>query len=425
MQYGTEWFRNRRNRKSQSVWLMILLVMAGSRISQAGEAEPFSPDPIPLWPEGAPGALGAAEQDRPTIRILKPSGSDPSPTGTAVVICPGGGYGILAYDHEGYQVAKWFNRIGITAAVLRYRHAPQYHHPVPLNDAQRAVRYLRANAEKWGLSPNRIGIMGFSAGGHLASTASTHFDSGNDDAKDKIDRVSCRPDFTILGYPVISLKSDFGHKGSLRNLLGGDPAPALVESLSNETQVTSETPPAFLFHTSEDRGVPVQNSLVYYQALIEHGISAELHAYQNGPHGVGLGIGDPVLHTWKERLHDWLRTNGLLADVERTAIQGTIKVNGQPLRWGTITFVPVRSKDSTLENRLPRAAAMVSRGRYKIPKSRGPVLGKCRVIIHNLGSVEPKPTIPDVEQLDFPSLVEIVADQPELSFAFQEERTLP
>ncbi|MCA9054353.1 MAG: alpha/beta hydrolase [Planctomycetaceae bacterium] len=350
------------------------------------------PEPILLWPDGAPGAMGADEIDRPSLRIYP--APEVTATGAAVLICPGGGYGALAYDHEGHQVAKWLNSIGVTGAVLRYRLGPKYHHPAPLNDAQRGLRYLRANAASLGIDPQRIGVMGFSAGGHLASTLSTHFNTDEEDldATDPIDDVSCRPDFAILAYPVISIGSEFGHKGSLRNLLGDDPDPELVQSLTNETQVTSETPPTFIFHTAEDPGVKVQNALVYYTALIEHGVKAELHVYQNGPHGVGLAPGDPVLGTWKERLQDWLRTNGFLARTERAGVSGEIQLDGEPLRWGMVALYPDRS-DERSEQTLPIAFAMVARGKFSIPEWRGPAVGTCRVQVVTLGDVQPRPTL--------------------------------
>jgi acetyl esterase/lipase len=345
-----------------------------------------------LWPDGAPDAKGDAEHDTPTIRIYHPP--EGTANGCGVVICPGGGYGILAYDHEGAQVAKWFNSIGVTGFVLRYRHAPHYKHPTPLGDAQRAIRYVRANAETIGVSPRRIGIMGFSAGGHLASTAATHFDSGNADSDDPIDRQSCRPDFAVLGYAVISMTADFGHKGSRRNLIGEGGSDELANLLSNEKQVTPETPPTFLFHTGEDAGVPVENALAFYSALRKAKVPGELHIYQYGPHGVGLAAGDPVVHTWKERLGDWLTTSGFRADVERAAVEGTVRLNGEDLRWGMITFVPT---DSTNQ---PTAFAMISRGKFSIPKHRGAVVGPCLIQVRDLGTVEPRPTIEDVQRLD-------------------------
>ncbi|MFG0297581.1 MAG: alpha/beta hydrolase [Maioricimonas sp. JB045] len=357
----------------------------------AGRCDAVGPEPQLLWPDGAPGAVGDEDVDRPLIRVYRPEGPA---NGAAVVIFPGGGYGALATDHEGHQFAKWFNRFGVTAAVVRYRLGRRYQHPAPLQDAQRAVRYMRHHANEFGIDPHRIGVMGFSAGGHLASTVSTHYDDGDESSDDPLERLSCRPDFTILGYPVISLMSDFGHKGSARNLLGDDPDPELLKSLSNETQVTEDTPPAFLFHTTEDRGVPVQNSLVYYRALVEHGVPAELHAYQNGPHGVGLGIGDPVLYSWKDRLQDWMQTSGFLTDVERAAVSGKITENGKPVSRGTITLIPLDDP----ENR-PIAWGRIGRGNYTIPADRGPTIGMHKIVIRDLGTVVPEPTIEDIREL--------------------------
>jgi acetyl esterase/lipase len=271
---------------------------------------PNVPKPELLWPDGAPGALGTADADKPSITpYLVPEGRG---TGTAIVVCPGGGYQILALDHEGAQVAQWLTSIGVAAFVLQYRLGPRYHHPIELGDAQRAIRAVRAKAARYRVLPDRIGIMGFSAGGHLASTAATHFDAGNPDAADPIDRVSSRPDFAVLAYAVISFTTPYMHRGSRDNLLGPNPDPKLVESLSNELQVTAAAPPTFLFHTSTDTVVPVENSVLYYLALRKAGVPAEMHIYAQGPHGVGLAATDEALSTWPARLADWLRGRGLL-----------------------------------------------------------------------------------------------------------------
>ena len=263
-----------------------------------------------LWPGGAPGALGDQDTDKPTLApYIVPQGRG---AGTAVIVCPGGGYVNLAMDHEGDQIARWLNSIGVTAFVLKYRLGPRYHHPIELGDAQRAIRTVRAKAAEYRVAPDRIGIMGFSAGGHLASTAGTHFDSGNASAPDPIDRVSSRPDFLVLGYPVISFTTPYTHRGSLRALLGDQPDPKLVENLSNELQVTAQTPPTFLFHTNADTGVPAENSVLFYMALRKAGVPAEIHIYERGPHGVGLAATDEALSSWPARLADWLRVRGLL-----------------------------------------------------------------------------------------------------------------
>lgn len=263
-----------------------------------------------LWPDGAPGAVGHDEQDKPSITIYLPSAQ--RATGAAVVVCPGGGYGGLAVDHEGKQVADWLTSNGIAAFVLRYRIAPRYRHPAPLQDAQRAIRTVRAGAATWKVDANRIGILGFSAGGHLTSTAGTHFDHGKADSQDPIERVSSRPDFLVLVYPVISFTTPFAHTGSRRNLLGENADDKLVQSLSNETQVTKDTPPTFLAHTNEDTGVPPENSVLFYLALRKAGVPSEMHIYEKGKHGLGLGASDPAFATWPSHCITWLRVRGLI-----------------------------------------------------------------------------------------------------------------
>jgi acetyl esterase/lipase len=268
-----------------------------------------------LWPMGAPGAVGTEDRDKPSLTISLPPADKAN--GTAVVVCPGGGYGALATGHEGKDPADWLNRHGIAAFVLRYRLGPRYHHPAPIQDAQRALRLVRSRAKEWKLDPKRIGIWGFSAGGHLASTAATHFDDGKPDADDPIKRVSCRPDFAILCYPVITLRPPVTHGGSRRNLLGDKPDEALVASLCNDEQVTEKTPPTFLFHTDEDRAVPPENSILFYQALRKKKVPVELHIYEKGPHGIGLGFGRGAVSAWPEQLAGWLQTRGLLSAEKR------------------------------------------------------------------------------------------------------------
>jgi len=265
---------------------------------------------IRLWPGDAPGAKGAESADIPTLTAyLPPKGQA---NGAAVVICPGGAYLGLA-KHEGRPVAEWLHRHGVAAFVLKYRLAPRYRHPAPMLDAQRAVRTVRARAAEWNIDPNRIGILGFSAGGHLASTVGTHFDAGKPDATDPIDRVSCRPDFVVLIYPVITLTSEFTHRGSRRALLGDDPPPELLRSLSNETQVTGQTPPTFLVHTAEDRAVPCENSILFAMALHRHRVPMELHIFEKGRHGFGLGGDDPVLRRWPELCIAWMKARGFIS----------------------------------------------------------------------------------------------------------------
>jgi pectinesterase len=262
--------------------------------------------PIVLWPDGAPGAAGKEPVDIPTLTPFLPLKE--KATGAAVIVCPGGGYDHLA-NHEGAPVAEWLNSIGITAFVLKYRLGPRYHHPAPLQDAARAIRTIRAQAAEWKIDPERIGILGFSAGGHLASTIATHFDSGKPDAADPIERLSSRPNLAILIYPVITMREKT-HAGSKKNLLGDNPAPELIALLSNDEQVTKETPPTFLVHTMTDPNVPVDNTLLFVAALRKAGVPFELHLFERGPHGFGLGGNDPILSTWPARCADWLRVHG-------------------------------------------------------------------------------------------------------------------
>ena len=281
--------------------------------SVAAEQAPNSQKVELLWPTGAPGAKGSEDGDKPTLTIYLPPKE--KATGTAVVICPGGGYGHLAVDHEGHQIARWLNSMGVAGFILKYRHRRSgagYGHPAPLQDAQRAISTVRSRAQQWNIKPDRIGILGFSAGGHLASTAGTHFHKGNGNAKDPIDRISCRPDFMVLIYPVVSLIEWYAHSGSRRNLLGNKPDEKLVEYLSNERQVTSETPPTFLVHTYEDKGVPAENSIYFYLALRKAKVPAEMHIYQNGRHGFGLGQKHGPVSSWPLRCEDWMRERGLL-----------------------------------------------------------------------------------------------------------------
>jgi acetyl esterase/lipase len=264
---------------------------------------------LPLWENGAPGALGNDDADIPTIAVyLAPQ----RPNGTAVVIAPGGGYSHLAGSYEGRQEAYWFNAMGVSAFVLKYRLGPRYHHPIELGDAQRAIRTVRARAREFGVTPGRIGMMGFSAGGHLTSTAGTHYDDGNPAAADPIDRVSSRPDFLILCYAVISFDPAIAHAGSVQMLLGANPDPKLIEDLSNELRVTPQTPPTFLFHTANDSTVPVENSVRFFLALRKAKVPAEMHLFENGAHGAGMALGDESLGQWTPLLRSWMRSRGLL-----------------------------------------------------------------------------------------------------------------
>ncbi len=292
-------FRIHMGKRLSSITLpvLILFLFSGTSMVQTSEI------PIVLWPDGAPGAVGKEAEDIPTLTpFIVPK---ERATGAAVIVFPGGGYTHLA-DHEGRPVAEWLNTLGINAFVLKYRLGPRYHHPAPLNDAARAIRLVRSQSVEWGIDPQRVGVLGFSAGGHLAATAGTHFDSGKADAPDRIERLSSRPDLMILIYPVITML-DRAHVGSRTNLLGPNPSADLARLLSNELQVTKETPPAFLVHTMTDKTVPVENSLEFVMALRKAGVPFEFHLYEQGPHGFGLGTKDPILSTWPERCAAWLR----------------------------------------------------------------------------------------------------------------------
>lgn len=268
-------------------------------------------EPQPLWPGGAPGALGKSTNDIPTLTAYPPDPAKAS--GAAIVVCPGGGYGGLA-SHEGPDYALFLNQQGIAAFVLQYRLGSHgYRHPRMLEDAQRAIRTVRARAGEWKIDPKRVGIMGSSAGGHLASTALTHFDSGKADASDPIEKQSSRPTLGILCYPVITMGPNT-HQGSKNNLLGKEPSADLVDLLSNEKQVTKDTPPCFLWHTWEDKAVKVENSLEFAAALQRNGVPFDLHVYQKGRHGIGLADKPPFnnVHPWGRDLVFWLKEQGFI-----------------------------------------------------------------------------------------------------------------
>lgn len=247
----------------------------------------------------------------PMIQVFLPAKRNS--TGQAVIICPGGGYGVLAYDWEGLDIAKWLNSHGIVGIVLKYRlpsaNSQTEPHLVPLHDAQRAMRLVRSNAEQWNINPDQIGIMGFSAGGHLASSLATHFDGGKSNADDPVERISCRPDFAILAYPVISFDPSFTHLGSRNNLIGQNPDPKWVEYFSNEKQVTAETPPTFLFHSQDDKTVPLNHSIRFLEALTANGVPAEMHVYPTGGHGFSLSVNiEGTQKGWMDTAVAWLQS---------------------------------------------------------------------------------------------------------------------
>ncbi|QEC52002.1 alpha/beta hydrolase [Anseongella ginsenosidimutans] len=267
-----------------------------------------------LWP----GKSYAPGEFIPTVTFYSPSRQNAADI--AVVVCPGGGYSGLAMDHEGKQIAGWLNSLGITAVVLKYHTVSGTGdttglHPAPLEDALRAIRLVRDRARKLDLSPDKIGIMGFSAGGHLASTAATHFTGGDPDAADPLEKISSRPDFAILVYPVITFLPPYAHQGSRVNLLGKNASDSLVLEFSNERQVSPRTPPVFLVHTTEDTVVPPENSIMFYQALRKAKVPVELHIFLEGRHGLGLGSEELPFSEWPLLCVKWLDAIGVLAGI--------------------------------------------------------------------------------------------------------------
>ena len=266
---------------------------------------------VPLWNGPAPQSHGTAPDDTPRLYVYLPE--KPAKPGPAIIICPGGGYGMLAFEHEGINEAEWFQQRGIPAFILFYRLPSNgYRHPVPLLDAQRAVRLLRSRAAEWNIDPAKIAVMGFSAAGHLVSTLDTHFDAGDAKAADPVDRQSCRPDFTVLVYPVITLEvKGVTHEGSKENLLGPNPDPALVHSLSNNTQVTPKTPPTLLVHAEDDKAVPIENSRLMLAALQKAGVPSALQEYPHGGHGFGFGPKQTTAPAgWLDRAVEWIQSQG-------------------------------------------------------------------------------------------------------------------
>lgn len=330
-----------------------------------------------LWPDGqTPYTLPIdAETGSPSLHLYPTQGKE-GHNGAAVVICPGGGYGGLATDHEGHQPARWFNEQGVSAFVLHYRLGSQGHHyPTQLADVQRAIRWVRAHAGDYGLDENRIAVMGFSAGGHLASMAATIYDREAYEASDDIDEVSARPDFAILCYPVISMDPEISHGGSRKNLLGPEKSDddEFAATVSSEKNVTADTPPTFLFQTNADSAVPAENATRFFLAMRKAGVPVEYHCYQDGPHGVGLYRGDPVLGTWSGLLSNWLRANSFFAAPQaRAAVSGSVTLDGEPVSWGVLSFYPEN------EN-LPIVSVRVRRGGFSAKAEEGPVMGKATV----------------------------------------------
>lgn len=263
-----------------------------------------APAEEPIYPGKAPGAVGNTAADKPTLTVVLPPRG--KATGAAVVICPGGGYRAVMMSYEGVDVARWFADRGVAGFVLRYRLAPRYKHPAPLQDVQRAIRLVKSRAKKYGIDPEKVGVMGFSAGGHLASCAATIHARADPDSKDPVERFSSRPSFAVLAYPVITLEGRSAHGGSVISLLGPKPDAKLLESLSTHKRVSKDTPPTFLFHTKEDKVVPVANSELFFAACQKAGVTTEMFVPDKGRHGVGLGGKDPFLSKWPNGMFAWL-----------------------------------------------------------------------------------------------------------------------
>ncbi len=321
-----------------------------------------------LWPAGAPRAAGDGAIDCPALTAHLPPPE--LANGAAVIVNPGGGYRVLASDHEGLQVARWLNRAGIAAFVLRYRVGPKYHSEVSLLDGLRAVRYVRAHAAAWGVAANRLGMFGFSAGGHLAAAVGTRYDAGRHDDPDPVERESARPDFLVPVYAVVN--------GRVRGRKADEYTPA-------DERVTAETPPSFIVHTHEDTIVSAEQSLLFYKALLDAGVEAELHVFGHGEHGLGLGVGDPDLYEWPRLLLRWLRRRGFLTDAQRTAVAGRVTLDGRPMGMVWVTFVPD-------DERAPIARVRIHRdtdGMFEIPAGSGPVPGPHRVEVHHVSEQIP------------------------------------
>lgn len=271
----------------------------------------------PLWPNGAPGALGSTPGDRPGLTFFFPESTQAN--GSAVIVCPGGAYGMLARDKEGVQPSLWLKSLGVRAFLLDYRVGPAYRHPVEVGDGLRAVRWVRANALRFGLDPRRIGMLGFSAGGHLTATVASFFDDGDSGSPDPVERASSRPDFQILIYPVISMQAPFAHLASRINLLGRSPSAALLDSLSADRHVDARTPPAFIVHAEDDPVVAYAHGQAYAEALREAKVPVEFLGFVQGGHAFGLAAdktgapGEAQLATWPSLCEKWMGARGMLA----------------------------------------------------------------------------------------------------------------
>ena len=326
------------------------------------------PHLVPLWKVSAPGAQGTDTLDIPALSVHLP---DPSlASGAAVLVCPGGGYRILASDHEGLQVARWLNRIGIAAYVLRYRLGETYHSETSLLDGQRAMRWIRARAVEDGVDPVRVGMLGFSAGGHLTVNVGTRWDDGDPGATDPVERESCRPAFLVPVYAVVN--------GIVRGRKADEYLPA-------DTRVDASTPPAFVMHTHEDSTVPANQALLFYDALRRAGVQSELHVFGYGEHGAGLGTGDPDLAAWPNLLQNWLRRAGFLSAKPRFSLQGRITASGEALGMCWVTFRPHDPNAPLAREKFNRTNA----GHFEIPAEAGPTAGPHTCEVHYISARYP------------------------------------
>ncbi len=290
-----------------------LIVLKALFAAADAGAPPPGIESMSVWPDGAPGAVGTEPLDTPTL-YLYPAPAENN-TGASIIVCPGGGYSGLAMGYEGHEVAQWLNSNGVSAYVLKYRLGPRYHYPAPQQDAQRAVRIVRSHAAEWKIDPAKIGILGFSAGGHLSAMTGVHYIDGKTDAADLVERVSTRPDFLVLVYPVITMEGSASHGGCVKNLLGENPEPALLKECSTQLHVNANTPPTFILHTTLDQAVPVANAVLFYEACVAAGVPVEIHLFEQGKHGVGMGgtraPGNPV-GEWPGLCLKWLTFRGVI-----------------------------------------------------------------------------------------------------------------
>jgi acetyl esterase/lipase len=352
-----------------------LVLLGGVLPLRAAEPVKAKAEPkvVPLWTEKVPGAVGEEDRDQPTLTIHLPEAS--KATGTGMIVCPGGGYTIHVVDHEGQQVARWLNSVGIAAFVLKYRLKPRYQVSDALVDGKRALRYVREHAKEYGISPKRLGIIGFSAGGHLAACTGIDFDDVDPKAKDPVEQQSSRPDFMVLVYGGATVVGEPGKKDD------------------EGKTFTVKTPPAFLFSTDGDKAT--DRLLDCYRALRKAGVPAEMHAFGGfGPHGTGLGAGDPAIGAWPELLHAWLKKSGLLTTVERATISGQITIDGKPLNRGWITLIPLDSPNK------PVACYYMNHhvgGKFVLSAGDGPCVGPHRIVVRQLATdVLTTPTLEDV-----------------------------